>query len=175
MKEKTISTKRIFNGKLISLDVVRVAIGKKKVSNREIVRHPGAVAILAKNKKGNFIFVKQYRKAVERELIEVVAGTLKAGENPAACARRELKEETGLRTGSMKKMGVIFLAPGYSSEKLHVFFAETGHMENASPDEDENIFVVELSEKEVNKAIKRKIICDAKTLAAWQMYLSQNL
>lgn len=171
-KEKTISIQHIFRGKLIQLDVVKVKTATEKIAFREMVRHPGAVAILAKTPANRFVFVRQYRKPAEMILMEIVAGTLKKGEKPELCARRELKEETGYSARSLKKMGTVFLAPGYSTEKLHVFFAETGNKGEQHQDSDENITVVEMSEDEVKNNIRKGMFKDAKTLAAWQMYVA---
>ncbi|MGQ9662554.1 MAG: NUDIX hydrolase [Kiritimatiellia bacterium] len=168
MKEKTLSATRVFQGRLLGLDLLEVMLEDGTSARREIVRHPGAVAVLAQHPDGRFIFVRQFRKAVEKPLIEVVAGTKAKGENPLRCARRELFEETGYRAAQMQSLGRIYLAPGYSDEQLWLFFARVGNKVSApQPDDDEKLEVVFLRATIVEEMIRSGAICDAKTLAAW--------
>jgi len=140
-------------------------------SVREVIRHPGATGILAQLPDGRFVLVEQYRKPAEKRLLEIVAGTLEPGEAPEACARREVREETGYDVASLKLLGRIFLAPGYSDECLHLFWARLAAVPGAAgPDEDERVEVRVLSEAELEAAMDAGGIEDAKTLAAWCLW-----
>lgn len=171
MKEKTIVSKRKFNGRLIKVDLLKVELENGRDARREIVRHPGAVAVLCRRPDGRFVFVRQFRKAIENELLEIVAGTREPDEGPFACARREVKEETGYKVVSLERLGCIYSAPGFCDEKIDVFFAELGRIGGRQrPDADEQIAPVYLSAKQVRAMLAANKIRDAKTLAAWMMF-----
>lgn len=169
--EKTLDQKVAFSGRALTLEVLSIALEDGRESLREVIRHPGAVVVLAQRPDGRFVFVRQYRKAIETLLLEAVAGTLDPGETVEACARRELQEETGYVANSLTSLGQITPAPGYSSEILYLFFAdipmEAGEM---SPDEDERIEVVHLTREQIEQAIDDGSQWDAKTLAAWLLF-----
>jgi ADP-ribose pyrophosphatase len=169
--DDTITSKVAFVGKAITVDVLTIDIGEGKTSVREIIRHPGAVVVLAQRADGKFVFVRQYRKAIESFLLETVAGTLEPGEDPAVCAARELAEESGYIAESLTPLGTIVPAPGYSEEKLYLFFARTGMTPGAlCPDEDERIEVELLTSDQIEDAINQGALYDAKTLAAWLLF-----
>jgi ADP-ribose pyrophosphatase len=159
---------------VLKLDVLEIELENGLRSTREIIRHPGAVIVLPQLPDGRFVFVRQFRKAVDEEMLEVVAGTLNHGEDPAACAERELMEETGYRARRMIKLGRVVPAPGYTDEKLHTFFAELDplHHEHVG-DDDENITTEFLTAAQVEERIAAGHIEDAKTLATWQLYLTR--
>lgn len=157
------------------MDVVDVELADGKRSVREIVRHPGAAVVLGQLPDGRYAFVRQFRKAVEKVLLEVVAGTLEPGEAPEECARRELCEEVGHAAVRLTRLGTVYPAPGYTEEALHVFFAELDPEKVlAEADEDERIDVVYLTHDAVESAIAGGAIEDAKTLAAWLLYLRRG-
>lgn len=169
--ERTINRKRVFEGRLLKVDAIDVELPDGRKSVREIVVHPGAAVVLVRDGSGQFVFVRQFRKAAEKVMLEAVAGTLDGGEDPAACARRETAEEAGLTVTSLEKLGEIYPAPGYTSEKLHIFIADAvegagGH----EADEDENIERVTLSESAFDGMVSKGQIEDAKTLAAWLLF-----
>ena len=174
--EKTLSTKTVFKGRILRVDVVGVETADGVKSEREIVRHPGAAVILAQLPDGRFVFVRQYRKAVELELLEVVAGTLESGEDPDACAARELHEETGYKAATLTKLGVAYPAPGYTAEKLHIYFAKLQPEQGGgTPDVDEHLDVVYLTAAEIERLISEGEMTDGKTLAAWLLYCRRIL
>jgi len=175
MKETTISSRTAFEGQLLKVDVLDVELPGGIRSVREIVRHPGASVILPELPDGRFLFVRQFRKPLERVLTEAVAGTLDPGEIPEQCASRELREETGYTAGEFRKLGVIFPAPGYTDETLHVYHA--GSLQGGQgpqPDADEKLEVVCLTPDEVDRLIVQGKIGDAKTLAAWLLWKSKG-
>ena len=170
MNEKTVSSQHVFEGRLLKLDVLDVELDNGRRARREVVRHPGAVAVWARAPDGRFVFVRQFRKAIEQELLEVVAGTLEAGETPEACARREIREETGYTVKSLSPLGCIFTAPGFCTERIFLFYAELAKNGPAKPDPDEHLDVVLLDETEWKDMMSRGSIQDAKTWAAWGMF-----
>ncbi|MBI2438428.1 MAG: NUDIX hydrolase [Lentisphaerae bacterium] len=170
MNEKTVGSQRVFNGKLLRLEVLEVELDGGRRARREIVRHPGAVAVWARVPDGRFVFVRQFRKAIEQELLEVVAGTRDAGETWEACARREIKEETGYTVKTLALLGSLFTAPGFCSEQIAIFYAELSNGGATDPDPDERLEVVLLDETEWKAMIARGAIQDAKTWAAWGLY-----
>lgn len=170
MTEQTIDSQRVFAGRLLKLDVCTVRLANGRRARREVVRHPGAVAILARAPDGRLVFVRQFRKALERELLEIVAGTLEAGETPEACARREIREETGYAVKTITPLGVIFTAPGFCTEQIFLFYAELARRGPADPDPNEHLAVVLLDEAEWKAMMSRGAVQDAKTWAAWGMF-----
>lgn len=169
--EKTLDRKIVYSGRVVQLEVLSIDTGDGKTSSREILRHPGAAVVLAERCDGKFVFVRQYRKAIEEDLLETVAGTLEPGEAPIDCAKRELQEESGYVADSMEFLGMTVPAPGYSSETLHLFYAKTSAQPGTqSPDEDEKIDVVLLSREDVEVAIQSGTLFDAKTLASWLLF-----
>jgi len=174
--EKTLGTKQVYDGRILNVEVLDIELGDGRKSTREIIRHRGASAVLAVLPDGRFIFVKQYRKAVEREFIEVVAGVLDEGEVPAECARRELREETGYSARTLTHVGAIHPSPGYSSEMINIFFANVDPNCGAQdPDEDEYVEVLYFTSEEVNEMIQNGELTDAKTLATWLLCANMRL
>lgn len=174
MFEKTISRKTVYEGRIIGVDVLEVELENGQRSVREIVRHGVAVAIVPRLSDGRVVFIRQFRKAMERICFEVVAGNCDAGEGEAATAIRELREETGCIAESVELLGPVFPSVGYSTERIDVFFAEvTGHGETGF-DEDERIETIILTEAEMDEKIRNNEIADAKTLAAWMLYKAKK-
>lgn len=132
---------------------------------REVVEHPGAVAILPLLERDKILLLKQYRPAIGKWIYEIPAGTLEKGEDYLECARRELEEETGYKARRMEKLFEMYLAPGYSTEKLHSFLASD--LEPSSPHRDlgEEIKVVKVPFEKALKMIESNRIEDAKTIA----------
>ena len=166
--EKTLHSERVYTGRIIDVDLVDIELPDGRKAKREVVRHGNAVAVLARRPDGKFVFVKQYRKAAEEALVEVIAGGLEKGEDPEAGARRETAEETGYDVQSIRFLTTIICTPGYCEERIHVYFAEiTGEPHAQDQDPDENVYPVILSESEVEDGIRNGTIFDSKTLAAW--------
>lgn len=171
MKETTIKQTRVFDGRLIKVDVLEVRLENGRTAPREVVRHKGAVAVLVRRPDGRFAFVRQFRKPIESDLLEVVAGGLEPDEPPDVCAAREVREETGCTVSLLKPLGYVYAAPGFCSEKLHLFYAETEPEAQAQrTDADEHLDVALLTEAEVNDLARRGEIHDAKTLACWMLF-----
>ena len=171
LTEKTLDVSRVFDGRLVHLEVLDVLLPDGRKACREIIRHCQAVAILARRPDGRFIFVRQYRKPIESVLLEVIAGCMEEGETPEECARREVAEETGYEVTSLRKMTTIATSPGCCDELLHLYYAElTGKAHEQHLDQDENVLAQEMTEDEVARAILDGSIWDAKTICAWACY-----
>ncbi len=169
--EKTLACERKYTGKIINVDLVDIELPDGRIAKREVVRHGHAVGILARRPDGKFVFVKQYRKAAEEALVEVIAGGLEKGEDPIEGAKRETAEETGYDVTSIKFLTTIICTPGYCEERIHLYFAELSAEPHAQDqDPDENVYPVVLSEQEVEDAIRKGEIFDSKTLSAWACY-----
>lgn len=168
LTEKTLAAERKYTGKIISVDLLDIELPDGRKATREVVRHGNAVAILARRPDGKFVFVKQYRKAAEEALVEVIAGGLEPGEDPEAGARRETAEETGYDVTAITFLTTIICTPGYCEERIHLYFAElSAAAHGQDQDADENVYPVVLSEAEVEEGIRAGTIFDSKTLSAW--------
>lgn len=170
LEEKTIKSDHIFTGRVISLQVDEVELPNGKTSKREIIKHPGAVAILPITNDGKIVMVEQFRKALERTLVEIPAGKLEKGEDPLNCARRELEEETGYVCENLDWLISFYTSPGFADEIVHLYVA-TGLSKKedaAQLDEDEFVNIIELSLSEATQYIEEMKIYDAKTAYAVQ-------
>ena len=162
--ERTISSRLIYQGRIVNLRVDTVVLPSGRTSTREIVEHRGAVAMLAVDDQRRVLLVRQFRKPIERELLEIPAGTLDPGEDPLAAAHRELLEETGYTARRMERIAGFYSAPGFCTEYLHVYLATelTGGV--AQPEEDEVLSVVPVPLEAAWAMVDRGEICDAKSL-----------
>ncbi|MCC2928620.1 ADP-ribose pyrophosphatase [Bacillus mojavensis] len=170
LEEKTIAKEQIFSGKVIDLYVEDVELPNGKTSKREIVKHPGAVAVLAVTDEGKIILVKQFRKPLERTIVEIPAGKLEKGEEPEYTALRELEEETGYTAKKLTKMTAFYTSPGFADEIVHVFLAEELAVleEKRELDEDEFVEVMEVTLEDALKLVESREVYDAKTAYAIQ-------
>jgi ADP-ribose pyrophosphatase len=175
-EEKTIGTEHIFKGKVISLQVDDVILPNGSQSKREIVKHPGAVAIIPVTDKGTIIMVEQYRKALERSIIEIPAGKLEPGELPEKTALRELEEETGLGCKELRHITSFSTSPGFADEIIHLYSAFGLYQieDSAHTDEDEFVEMMEVSVDDAEQMMADGRIYDAKTAFA-VLWLKQYL
>ena len=163
MPERTLASRRAFDGRLLALRVDEVELADGRRATREVVEHPGAVGILAWD-GSRLALVRQWRAAAERDLLEIPAGTLEAGESVRLAAERELAEECGLRAATWVDGPSFFTAPGFCTERLSLFLAtDLEPVDVASPD-DEVIERSWLAMSEVLAAAEDGRIEDAKSL-----------
>lgn len=168
LEEKTVSSEKIFTGRVISLQVDEVELPNGRTSKREIVKHPGAVAIIPITDENKIVMVEQFRKPLERTLIEIPAGKLEKGEEPKQTAIRELEEETGYECQSLEWLISFYTSPGFADEIVHLYVAKglTKKKNAATLDEDEFVNIVEVTLEEAIDLVKSKKIYDAKTAYA---------
>src|SRR5699024_6803159 len=123
-EEKTLRTEKIFDGKIISLQVDDVLLPNDQTSQREIVKHSGAVAVIPMTSDRKIVFVEQYRKPLEKSLVEIPAGKLEQGEKPEVTAVRELEEETGYTTNNLTFVTSFYTSPGFADELMYIYLAD---------------------------------------------------
>jgi ADP-ribose pyrophosphatase len=149
----------VYDGKQFSVEVE---------DGKEIVRHPGSTAVVAIH-DGSIVLVRQHREPADRELIELPAGTLEAGEDPLESAQRELEEEVGLKGGRWRSLGTYFTSPGFLDEQMHLFLAEDLEQGEQDLDEDEDVELVRWPLEELESKLHE--LEDLKTVAALLLYL----
>jgi 8-oxo-dGTP pyrophosphatase MutT (NUDIX family) len=171
MVEERVSSERAFEGKLVSVRVDQVRMPSGRHATREVVEHPGAVAILPVLPDGRVVLVRQFRYAVGRELLEVPAGTREPGEDPRDTAIRELHEEVGYEAQAVELLLRYFISPGWCNEELIVYRATGLRDIGAQPEQDENLTVVTVSPAEIPELIASGDIGDAKTITALLAHL----
>lgn len=158
------SARRVYEGALIGLTVEQWG-----EHEREIVEHPGAVAIVAVDDEGYVALVRQLREPARRRLLELPAGTAEPGENPLTTAQRELQEECGLTGGDWRELAAFWTTPGFCRERMHVFAAEGVERGEAAPADDEELELVRWRISEIGDRLHE--IEDAKSLAGLLLYL----
>lgn len=173
-EEKTISTKLVYEGRAVRLrvDTVRMPSGRK--TTREIVEHSDCVAIIALDGEGNILLVKQFRKPVEKELLEIPAGGIEPGEGLEDCVRRELREETGFLPQKIERLGGFYSSPGYCTEYLHLFLASELISSPLQAEDSEAISLVRVPVAEITRLIASGAICDAKSIAGLLIFLERQ-
>jgi len=162
--ETTLSSRQVFSGNLIRLRVDEVILPNGRKSTREIVEHPGAVAVVAITDKGEILMVRQYRKAIERDLLEIPAGKLEKGESSETCVKRELMEETGYFPNDLKYLTSFYTSPGFSNEIIHLYLAKNLVIKASNADYDEYLRAEKIPFEEAINKIQRGEIVDSKTI-----------
>ena len=161
---EVVSSRTVYEGKVVSLRVDEIALSQGGTAVREVVEHSGAVVMAAVDEQRNVYFVRQYRHPVGGYLLELPAGGLEPGEEPMAAAKRELREEVGLLAERWTSLGSFYSSPGFANERLYAFLAEGLHQVADDPDEDEELIVIRYPLDRL--FLDADEITDAKTLAA---------
>lgn len=166
-----ISTRRMYTGRIINLDIDTVRFPNGSTGELEMIRHPGASAVVPflsdpSGEDPQILLIRQYRYAAERYLYEVPAGRLDAGEAPDVCARRELKEETGCEAERVEYLTTIYTTPGFTDEKIHVFMAVGLTRGENAREADEFIELETMSLSHALSLTEKGEIQDAKTVVA---------
>ncbi|WP_288738226.1 NUDIX domain-containing protein [uncultured Enorma sp.] len=164
LHEEVISQETAWSGRIFDVECLEVKLPNGHVSRRDVVRHHGAVAIVALTESGKIALVRQYRTALDRVTVEIPAGKLEPGEDPLDCAKRELKEETGFVPGRIAYLTTIASSCGFSDELIHLYLATQLSFEGANPDEDEFLNVDLVDVQELVDAVLDGKIEDAKTV-----------
>ncbi len=171
VKEKTLSSQLIFDGRVVKLrvDTVRIADGRE--TTREIVEHSECVAIIAIDADDNVLLVSQFRKPVEKELLEIPAGGIDSGEDAVDAVRRELQEETGYLPRRTERLSGFYSAPGYCTEYLHLYLASDLVPSPLYAEDTESISLVQIPISQIPSLITSGSICDAKSIAGLLTFL----
>lgn len=164
--EETIASEQVFDGRLLKVFADRVRLPDGHESTREIIRHQGAVVVIAVLDNGKLLFERQFRYPLRRVFLELPAGKIDAGEHILDTARRELREETGYWAKLWRHLGVMHPAIGYSDERIEIFWAQGLSFVGADPDHGEILEIVELSLADALLAVRDGEITDAKTVSA---------
>lgn len=166
LKEETVSQERVYEGIIVNIrrDQARLADGR--ITGREVIEHPGGVAVFALDEENRVIMVRQFRYPIGEVVLELPAGKLEKGEDPRDSGLRELEEETGLRPGTFLSMGVSYSSPGIMEERIHLFFAKDLVQGPSHPDDGEFLEIVRVPYPELLDMVRRGEIHDGKTLAA---------
>jgi ADP-ribose diphosphatase len=162
------STRHIYKGKIVTLNVDTITLPNGVTVDLEVVRHPGASAVVPLKEDGTVVLIRQFRHAAGGFIYEIPAGKLSPGEEPLACAARELEEEIGYRAGSFNLLSSIFTAPGFTDEVIHIYKATGLTKGRQQLDRDEVLEVVEMSLHEAIEMIRTGAIHDAKTIVGLQ-------
>jgi ADP-ribose pyrophosphatase len=162
--EKTLSEKHIYSGKIINVDSLEVLLPDGKKATRDIITHPGASVVVPISDNDEVYMVRQFRKPIEQETLEVPAGKLDPGEEPIDCAKRELTEETGLTAKKVKHLISVYSTPGFSNEILHIYAAMDLTEGEAHADEDEFISSERIPVKKLVDMVLNHEITDSKTV-----------
>lgn len=168
-QEKLIDEQLVYDGHLLKLFIRNVEFAKGRRGKREIIKHPGAVAMVPLMDDGRVMLIHQYRSAITNALYEIPAGTLEPNEDPQSAAIRELREEIGYRPGTLQKLGGIYVAPGYSTEYIHIYLASALQHDPLDADADEMIRPHPVSLNTAIEMISKGQIEDAKTVSGLLM------
>ena len=169
--ERTLSSELIYEGRAVKLRVDTVQMPSGRQTTREIVEHADCVAIIAIDADDNVLLVKQFRKPVEKELLEIPAGGIEPGEDPVDCVCREMREETGYLPGKMERIGGFYSAPGYCTEYLYLYLATDLISSPLHAEDTESIKLVRVPISQISSLISSGAICDAKSIAGLLTFL----
>jgi ADP-ribose pyrophosphatase len=166
MKFELITSEPRYQGRAFNIRRDHVLLPNGRDTHLDIVEHIGSTIIVPMDTDGLIYFVRQYRHAAQMDMLELPAGTLEVGEDPMVCAQREVREETGMAAGKIKEIGGFYLAPGYSTEFMHVYLATELTPDPLEADADEFLSVETMSLAKAMKLAETGELPDAKTLAA---------
>lgn len=166
LTERTLEHTRPYEGVIVNVDLDKALLPNGRTATREVVIHPGGVAVLPLNDDDTVTVVRQYRYPFSQVLTEIPAGKLDAGEDPRTGALRELKEEIGAQVGELIELGDIYPSPGFCQEVLHLYLARNLTYGACCPDEDEFLEVMRVPFDSLAEQVMRGEIRDGKTVAA---------
>ncbi len=174
VEEETVSSQLIYEGRAVKLRVDTVRMPNGRETNREIVEHSDCVAIIAVDADDNVLLVNQFRKPVEKELLEIPAGGIEPGEDAVATVRRELREETGYLPRKVERLGGFYSTPGYCTEYLHLYLARDLVPSSLNAEDTEGIKLVRVPISQIPGLITSGSICDAKSIAGLLIFLKNR-
>ncbi len=171
MAEETLSSRKVFEGRALKLRVDSVKLPGGRKTTREIVEHENCVAIVALDDADNILLVKQFRKPVEKDLLEIPAGGIDSGETPEDAVRREMREETGFLPQKVAKLGGFYSSPGFCTEYLHLYLATDLVASPLQAEDSESITLMRVPLGQITGLIASGAICDAKSIAGLLAFL----
>ncbi len=174
VEEKTLSSQLIYEGRAVKLRVDTVEMPGGRKTTREIVEHGECVAVVAIDAESNVILVSQFRKPVEKELLEITAGGIDPGEDPVAAVRRELREEIGYLPRKVDRLGGFYSAPGFCTEYLYLYLATDLVPSQLHAEDTESIRLVRVPVGQITSLITSGTICDAKSIAGLLTFLEYD-
>jgi len=169
--EETLSSRLVYDGRAVRLRVDTVRMPGGRETTREIVEHGECVAVVALDDNDNVLLVNQFRKPVEKELLEIPAGGIEPGEDPEAAVRREMREETGYLPGKVERLGGFYSTPGYCTEYLYLYLATDLVPSPLQAEDTENIKLIRVPISQISSLVTSGKICDAKTIAGLLSFL----
>ena len=165
-KKVILDKKSVFKGKiLLDVHLDKVMLPNGTEVRLECIKHPGAAAVVPFLNKNEIVLIRQYRPVIDRYIWEIPAGTLKKGESPLKCAKRELEEEIGYKAGFIRYLAHIYTTPGFTNECIHIYKATRLKEVKVKPDSDEILSVKNFTINNIRRMLKDKKIIDAKTIA----------
>lgn len=173
-EEKTVSSEKVFQGRIIKVKVDKVAMPDGSVATRELVEHPGGVGVVAITDNDEIIMVRQYRKPLDKVIYEIPAGKLDNGEAHRECGIRELSEETGMTAGRFEYLGFIYPSPGFTDEVTHVYLATDLSQGEVHPDQDEYLDVERVPVQKAYEMVLDNEINDAKSVFGILKYMQMK-
>lgn len=171
--EKIITSKNIYDGRIVKLDINEVELPNGQIAKREVVSHKPGVSIVAIDDKNNFIFVKQFRSGIGDELIEIPAGLVENGENPKSAARRELQEEIGYDCNNLELLCSFYPSPGFCNEVTYIYLATNLIKSSLPKDEDEFIELIRIPMEEIKSLYNKEYTVDGKTILGITLALNR--
>ncbi len=171
VEEKTLSSQLIYEGRAVKLRVDTVEMPSGRKTTREIVEHGDCVAVVAIDAESNVILVSQFRKPVEKELLEIPAGGIEPGEDPVTTVRRELREEIGYLPRKVDRLGGFYSTPGYCTEYLYLYLATDLVPSQLHAEDTESISLVRVPTSQIRGLLASDSICDGKSVAGLLTYL----
>jgi ADP-ribose pyrophosphatase len=170
-EEKTLSRRYIFKGRAINLRVDTILTADGRETTREIVEHVECISVVPVDNNGDILLVRQYRKAVEQEMLEIPAGLIDPGEDPETAVKREMQEETGFLPQRVERLCGLYSTPGYSTEYIYLYLATDLKPSRLTAEDTAGIQLVRVKPRQIAKMIESGEICDSKTIAALMYYL----
>ncbi len=170
-EEKTVSSRLVYDGRVVRLRVDTVQVTNGRETTREIVEHGNCVAVIAVDDSDNLLLVKQFRKSVEKELLEIPAGGIEPGEDPEIAVRRELQEEIGYLPKKLERLGGFYSTPGYCTEYLYLYLATDLTPSQLYAEDTESIKLISVPISQIPNLIASGAICDAKSIAGLLTFL----
>jgi len=173
-EEKTLSSELIFKGRAVKLRVDTVEMPDGRKTTREIVEHSDCVAVVPVDAEGNVVLVSQFRKPIEKELLEIPAGGIEPGEDPVDTVRRELREEIGYLPRKVDSLGGFYSTPGYCTEYLYLYMATDLVPSQLFAEDTEGIRLVRVPIGHIPGLIISGQVCDAKSIAGLLTFMEHN-